>query len=1316
MRRARTLSVLSITPLALAAGLILAQCAVTAAPDPGAAYIVDDYQAPHADPAWSGNIVKNPGFEEDFVSTQAEGHVLSFKGDWFYNQQDLKPDYWQLQGDTKWIASDDSHALQLDDGATATQSYQRAVSQHGGGSWGGGTNKPHFVATDDLPKFNQPWRATVWCRGGGTIQLGSAVASIAQPAGDSWQLLTVELPVDQVGAPDKPVAVTLIGPGTFDNVTVTTKLADTPNLLPNSSFERDGNLDPLRGWSEQQKFRAIGPTYYVWTDWNHAFRPNRGDVLPDNMIAHSGQGSMRFDVYPGDEKFVESDLIQLNQTEPGVIEISAFVRADRIKLIDIRCVDENGVWMPAYRPRQPEYHGGGSFLFGNGTFEWRWVRKFFATPLDPDTGQPRAVKGVRARLCARGFNAHTLDDSGARPQSMQVGTVWWDDVRVTERTADAAELRARGVAIPPKRNPTHPNWIADTRLDLGQRRFGDNQLTYEFTNVGDAGQFHLRLQTTLPGGRRTTNSKSIHVKSGQRAALIAPYTLDELVGELEQQATFDIRVTRGRSPIAEGQYAFNTWPVVVDFDVARSYNLPEENPVTVSMNLGVSDQTLAKVAKLQLQLTRAKDGHVHATQTFGEPQAAFRSTRAALPDQRDQSYEFNLPKPDWWTDRNNLIITKVDLSPLKVWPHDYPVRDTVLVLHGLDENGNELFTDQSDPFCRMNQRPALPPIESVSIREDGALLINGEPRFIYGATHQNLRTHHEAPIMAQLGLTGHRLWNEGDLASIQNAWNTLNIYALQAKPPGAAGITHPNVQLSAEDKKAMVDFTNAGGLQSIVSWNTGGWEGNINYNDPTVVSQHEATSQWISDTTQRPLAISTSGAFNAWWLSKLVWYDINHAETEMWGPMDFNVVWTPHMKRARPDRPTAWAYLPQLYDNHPYERLRFETYENIVRGSVGTSMIQGIGDPTFNRGLAGDLRGLSAPLHSTDPAPTVTTEPAGLSHKVTSYQNKTYILATNCGPIALGKWQWNPNIKYSGRGSHTGDSVNTMWPQPGGVRIHGFRGMPMPEMIQPGDKIIQYVYLDPKDKPDWAMFAVRGDGKFMHNAVLGDFDYEEFRAAYGNILMYTELNHSVWHEIFYVVDDATYDRAVKVMGREFADGLKAGSDAGHANIDKLAYQPEHFHPHGKLPAAGQWHRIEIDADQVGLVGKLVDGFAYLTKDGQALWDYTVLQRNGKVARVFCEDTVGIDRALLPQVKINVPGLRAGTQIKALFEQRTIIAEDGYFIDDFVGTDTYGYEAYAVEGDMMGYVKDPDRELPRMMPSGYGYNYGPTAVHIYEIQP
>src|SRR5205823_6669521 len=119
---------------------------------------------------------------------------------------------------------------------------------------------------------------------------------------------------------------------------------------------------------------AIGPTYYVWTDWNHFFSENRGPVGPDPLVTHSGKQSLRMDVYPGDERYVESDLIVLNQDTARVIEVSAYVRADKINLLDVRCVDEEGVYMPAYRARQPEYTQGGTALFGNGTFGWRYVR------------------------------------------------------------------------------------------------------------------------------------------------------------------------------------------------------------------------------------------------------------------------------------------------------------------------------------------------------------------------------------------------------------------------------------------------------------------------------------------------------------------------------------------------------------------------------------------------------------------------------------------------------------------------------------------------------------------------------------------------------------------------------------------------------------------------------------------------------------------------------------------------------------------------------------------------------------------------------
>src|SRR5262249_51571918 len=152
---------------------------------------------------------------------------------------------------------------------------------------------------------------------------------------------------------------------------------------------------------------------------------------------------------------------------------------------------------------------------------------------------------------------------------------------------------------------------------------------------------------------------------------------------------------------------------------------------------------------------------------------------------------------------------------------------------------------------------------------------------------------------------------------------------------------------------------------------------------------------------------------------------------------------------------------------------------------------------------------------------------------------------------------------------------------------------------------------------------------------------------------------------------------------------------GRAKVDKIAYQAGHFHNLEALPKAGTWVRMEIDADRAGLVGKLVDGFAYLTKNGRALWDYSVLERDGKVVRVFCEDSVGIDRSLLNKVRVNVPGLKKGAMVKALFEDRTITAEDGGFFDNMEGVDTYGYESGGVVGDLLGFVKDEDRELARM---------------------
>jgi hypothetical protein len=42
---------------------------------------------------------------------------------------------------------------------------------------------------------------------------------------------------------------------------------------------------------------------------------------------------------------------------------------------------------------------------------------------------------------------------------------------------------------------------------------------------------------------------------------------------------------------------------------------------------------------------------------------------------------------------------------------------------------------------------------------------------------------------------------------------------------------------------------------------------------------------------------------------------------------------------------------------------------------------------------------------------------------------------------------------------------------------------------------------------------------------------------------------------------------------------------------------------GSLPAAGQWIRLEVPANLVGLEGRTVNGMAFTLFGGRATWDH-----------------------------------------------------------------------------------------------------------------
>src|SRR5262249_7605620 len=159
-----------------------------------------------------------------------------------------------------------------------------------------------------------------------------------------------------------------------------------------------------------------------------------------------------------------------------------------------------------------------------------------------------------------------------------------------------------------------------------------------------------------------------------------------------------------------------------------------------------------------------------------------------------------------------------------------------------------------------------PPIQSVKIREDGVVLVNGEPRYLTGATHQSNRVTHDLLLIARLGLMGHRLTQGMKFPQIAEMWERYGLYSLQLLPWTNADGTSPIIDLDPKQRAELEAFVKAGGLKNVVTVNTGGWEAAIDYNDAAKVAKHLALNDYVRKLTGRPVAISTSGAYNAWWI------------------------------------------------------------------------------------------------------------------------------------------------------------------------------------------------------------------------------------------------------------------------------------------------------------------------------------------------------------------------------------------------------------------------------------------------------------------
>lgn len=143
----------------------------------------------------------------------------------------------------------------------------------------------------------------------------------------------------------------------------------------------------------------------------------------------------------------------------------------------------------------------------------------------------------------------------------------------------------------------------------------------------------------------------------------------------------------------------------------------------------------------------------------------------------------------------------------------------------------------------------------------------------------------------------------------------------------------------------------------------------------------------------------------------------------------------------------------------------------------------------------------------------------------------------------------------------------------------------------------------------------------------------------------------------------------------------------------LVYVPDRSIDMGQLPATGEWVKLEVPLEKIGAADKPLDGVSFLHEGGRVAWRRTALVGPDGTEAVVWGDSLALPPEQLARTRVHIEGLKAGTKVRVLFEDRELTAADGHFVDDFRGQDLY-----------------------QRFGGGFGAGYGdaPVALHVYEI--
>jgi hypothetical protein len=1288
----------------------------------------------------TGNLLRNGRFQDDWITLlpQNKNHHWCY-ADGFYNRRDYNPDGWFLSGSWDWQNADappgqrrlvltgPAEVVQRVNWVTVHDDRSREGFPDAGGFPGAKPQrslKPLRLVRDvtfrvkikgsDVPA-NAGNIEVAWCPPGGisssdpmgTPTPPTVSASAVLPTGTfdaKW--IEVKLPaaawlkaVKDAAAKDSKETAEIaksgpVLPGTA-RVTIRTTAKtgrveveaaellavapESPNLLANGGFEElDKNVYPV-GWSEAVKYRYFPPGhYYIFNTWHNSAFENRGLVPADTLIVHRGSRSLQMIVPPGDEKAVVSAPVILNQKEPNLIEVSAWAKTDRLCMLEIDAVNEKGERIDCFN----FIHKAPVSI---GTDDWRQVRQVF---------RPRTpVKSLRLQLCARGVNGYTLEDTSPQPQNAVVGTIWWDDIHLTEPESTAADLAARGVkSVKEKESKTAPH-LED--LDVGERMLGKNTLTATLVNPGAARTIRVGYKLYPPivlAPKKSTTQKKVEafeVPAGGRVLVRIPILLEECFPEPHTEYRMELNLV--------GEYG-------QDLDTTHVWFAPRETPIDlrlgalylrpgqkqfVRMNLGFSSATMAEVKAVRLEIIRRSSGQVLKSVDVPATPAAIKAQRGKIP-------------ADLRGDLSNLLLADLDVSALPLQPFSDPQRNWFVRATVLDTDGKPMGSADSPPFCRLDHEAKQPPVGNVTIK-NGMVHIDGKPWIAWGACYGHVpvyagpadpgsgkyRDLHNLPAWSIYdGFTPASYTRKDndfnclryvagsitDPKVIDKHWQDDNLYCSSAfVVPGPVFSVEELFKAAGGKDKLDAYLAMSRKSPAIVSLAAGIEEafGLFHENGPGKLKGLEAAVDYLRKNGGKPVMVGHGGYWNRLEFEKVPFFDIYDPETEPLYPANLHTDLAPLLKGK--DR-AIWLR-PQMYEDVPYERWRFHAFVELMRGCRGWQFAHGPGDASLFRGLHGEMRFFEPIVASTDAGPAVSVEP-WIEHWSRRHNGKLYVIAATTRGIGLGHWEDDIEVpggkpfRITNRDNEVRDETNAYGvggDVERGPSAHGVQYLPNARAWPKGSKLVQWVRLDAKALPRNLVVLAKADGRWTHAAAWGKFDPATLRRD--PKLAYWFLN-------------SFYRHAKGFLGWDTRLVEKA-----------LPYLPERAADLGALPEAGRWVKLETPLEKIAAIDKLLDGVGFLHEGGRVAWGHTSIVAPDGAETVIWGDALELPPAELAKVKIKVAGLKAGTKVRVLFEDRELTAADGSFIDDFRGQDLY-----------------------QRFGGGYGRGYGdgPVALHLYEV--